>query len=343
MTNLILCGGAGTRLWPLSRNSLPKQFYPLLNGRSLFEETVNRNKALVSGFSIASNQLQMSLAVQILKKCGISDFTSLIEPVGRNTAPAIALISLMYNEDDILFVTPSDHQISNQAAYEKAVLKARALAEAGYIVTFGINPSYPETGFGYIEAEGEEVISFKEKPDLETAKKYISSGRYTWNSGMFVFKVGTFLDELKKLAPELYELCLAVSKKTENSQQIEPSYDDMMSIPAQSIDYAVLEKSKMVRVVSCDFEWNDLGSFDALYDAVEKNDEGVQIIGSENPILINAENNLIISKKRKVALIDVEELIIVDTEEALLIVKKGSSQKVKQVVAEIKKTSESLL
>ena len=329
MTNLILCGGAGTRLWPLSRNSRPKQFYPLFEGKTLFEETVLRNQSLVKNYFVASNAAQMSLARQILQGCQVSQVQELVEPVGRNTAPAIALACLALPRDEVVFVTPSDHRITKPEAYEAAVERARELAEAGYLVTFCITPNYPETGFGYIEADGEKVTAFREKPDLATAEKYVASGRFFWNSGMFVFKAGVFLEELALYRPDVLEACKKVKSLT-------PTTEEMIAIPSVSIDYAVMEKSDKVRVVAFDPGWSDLGSFDALYEEVQPTSQGERRLGAGLTVSVGAKNNLVLADGRTVALVGVDNLLVVDTPDALLIVKREHSQDVKTVVEQLK-------
>ncbi len=335
MTNLILCGGAGTRLWPLSRNRMPKQFYPLFEGRTLFEETVLRNKGLVDQFWVASNEVQMELARDQLARCGVDRFGCLVEPVGRNTAPAIALVCQGLPADEVVFVTPSDHLMTKPLEYGRAVRRAVELASAGNLVTFGIRPAYPETGYGYMEAEGETVLSFREKPDEATAEAYVASGRHYWNSGMFVFQAGVFLDELKRYSPEVLTACQKVKG--------DPSREQMEAIPSISIDYAVMEKSKRVRMVACDPGWSDLGSFDALFDEVTPMVGGNSVLGGQSPIFVDSRRNLVVGSNRKVALVDVEDLIVIDTADALLILKRGSSQKVKDVVGELKKEQSTLL
>ena len=330
MTNLILCGGSGTRLWPLSRHQTPKQFYPLFAGQTLFEQTVLRNKMLADEFWVASNARQIDLAKEQLNRCGVTDFRCLVEPVGRNTTPAIALVCLALDPEELVFVTPSDHLITKAPEYRRAVARAAELAAEGYLVTFGIKPTGPETGFGYIEAQGETVVSFREKPDLVTAQGYVAGGKHFWNSGMFVFKAGAFLGELGIHAPEVLDACRRVGGVT-------PDEAGMRAIPAVSIDYAVMEKSRKVRVVSCDPGWSDLGSFDALYDEVERNETGNGVLTSVEPIFVGSKNNLVVGAQRKVALVDVEDLMVIDTPDALLIVRRGSSQKVKDVVDALRK------
>ena len=346
MINIILCGGSGTRLWPLSRTMLPKQFVRLFDGKSLFQDTVLRNAPLCSQSMIVSNRDQYFLAVDQLAQIQSHSNQFLLEPVGRNTAPAIALACMALDSDDLVFVTTSDHLIKDQAAYEKAVLEAKALAEQDNLVTFGIQPDYPETGFGYIESNGNEVLTFKEKPDAETAQTYIDQGNYYWNSGMFCFKAGMFLTELKQYAPEIYQACQNALPEESVCEEINIDLQAMQSIPEESIDYAVMEKSQKVKVVPCDMGWSDLGSFDALYDEVKQPGLVNAVLAREenspNPICVDSSNNLLITRDRQIALVDVDDLLVVDTSDAILISQKGSSQKVKNVVAEIKKNQQEL-
>ncbi len=342
MTNIILCGGSGTRLWPLSRTLMPKQFVKLFEGESLFQKTIERNQKACTSQFIVSNAEQYFLAVDQIEELSLSNYHAkyLLEPVGRNTAPAIALSCLALDPEEIVLVTPSDHLIKDEKAYLEAVEKAKKLAKDNNLVTFGITPQYAETGFGYIEAElqgsvtgyGLQVTSFKEKPDAVTAQAYIDAGNYFWNSGMFCFKAGLFLEELQKYSPDIYEASkLALANKSSDTL-LRISHEAMTAIPEDSIDYAVMEKSSKVKVVPSDIDWSDLGSFESL-------DE--EIPSSDAVISIDSSNNLVLSKKQ-VAIIDIEDLIIIDTPDALLISKKGSSQKVKQVVAKLKEQNSEL-
>lgn len=336
MTNIILCGGNGTRLWPISRTLMPKQFVKLFNKNSLFQLTVERNSKLCGGRMIVSNSEQYFLAKDQLDEFASQKSHFLLEPVGRNTAPAIALACMALDKEEIVLVTPSDHLIKNEAEYQKAVNLAKESAEKSYLVTFGIKPTFAETGFGYIEADGEVVKAFHEKPDFDTATAYLKAGNYYWNSGMFCFKAGVFLDELQKYSPKIYE---ASKIAFENSLNIQNSkyniqLDDMQNIPEDSIDYAVMEKSSKVKVIPSDIGWSDVGSFDALYEELEKDEEGNTV--NEKYVQIDSKNNLIYGNERKIATVDIEDLIIVDTGDALLISKKGSSQKVKNIVQKIR-------
>ncbi len=328
MTNLILCGGSGTRLWPISRTLMPKQFVKLFSNQSLFQLTAKRNAKVCESFYIVSNAEQYFLAIDQLE----DKANYLLEPIGRNTAPAIALSCMDMDPKTVVLVTPSDHLIKDESNYKKVVLRAKELAQEGYLVTFGITPIYAETGYGYIEADGEDVLSFKEKPDKKTAKSYIEKGNYYWNSGMFCFQAGVFLQELKKLSPKIYEACQKAYENANKEDLVRIKHENMQKIPSDSIDYAVMEKSDRVKVVVSDIGWSDVGSFDALYEELEKDDEGNT---KANSITINSHDNLILSYGKKVALVDVDDLIVVESGDALLVSKKGSSQKIKEVVKEL--------
>lgn len=320
MTNIILCGGSGTRLWPLSRTLMPKQFVKLFNDKSLFQLTVERNVKLCDTSMVVSNSEQYFLALDQLEELGHVTNRYLLEPIGRNTAPAIALACMSLDVQEVVLVTPSDHLIKNQSAYEQAVLRAKELAEKNFLVTFGIQPSFPETGFGYIEAHDEDVKAFHEKPSLEVATYYLNAGNYYWNSGMFCFKAGVFLQELERCAPEIFLTCKKAYATAKHEGMIRIGLDEMKRIPENSIDYAVMEKSQKVKVIPSDVGWSDVGSFDALSNE-----------------LSNDENNNFIFSHKHVSLIDVNDLIVVDTKDALLISQKGSSQKVKEIVGRLKK------
>lgn len=315
MINIILCGGSGTRLWPISRTLMPKQFVKLFDGKSLFQLTVERNAALCDKQLIVSNTEQYFLALDQLEEIEQTNNQYILEPIGRNTAPAIALACMALAPDEIVMITPSDHLIKDQTAYQTALTDAQSLATEDYLVTFGITPNFPETGFGYIEADGKSVKAFHEKPDAQTAQKYVNAGNYYWNSGMFCFKAGIFLDELLKHAPDIFTACQLAYINASKEGMLRIKHEDMLSIPDDSIDYAVMEKSNRVRVIPSDIGWSDVGSFDAL---------------SEE--LPNDQNNNFILANKPVNLIDIEDLIIIDTEDALLISKKGSSQNVKEIV-----------
>jgi len=338
MTNIILCGGSGTRLWPISRALMPKQFVKIFDEKSLFQLTVERNSKVCDSEFIISNSEQYFLALDQLEELDKEESKYLLEPIGRNTAPAIALACLCLDPDEIVLVTPSDHLIKDEIEYKKVLDKAKILALDNNLVTFGITPNFAEIGFGYIESDGENVKAFHEKPDFTTATSYLKAGNYYWNSGMFCFKVGVFLEELKKYSPNIYEASLTAVDNANKDNMIRIKHEDMLKIDEDSIDYAVMEKSSKVKVVESDIGWSDLGSFDALYKELPK-DENKNTL-NPNHISIDSKNNLIYGNERKIATVDIEDLIIVDTGDALLVSKKGSSQKVKQIVSEIRKNTE---
>lgn len=320
MTNVILCGGSGTRLWPLSRTLMPKQFIRLFNGKSLFDLTLRRNVHAQKTI-IVCNEAHYFLA---LDECGSKKIDKFIlEPFGKNTAAAITFAALCCDEDEILLVTPSDHLIEEEAEYKKALLIAKSYASQGFLVTFGIKPSEPNTGYGYIKADKNgDVERFIEKPNLETATKFIKEGGYYFNSGMFCFKAGVFLSEMKKYAPSIVKDVAAAIEGSANEPcllKISPNFMD--KIEDISIDYALMQKSLNIKMVPLDAGWSDMGSFDELSKKIKNEGESLQIGASENFILT----------KKPTALVDVQNLLVVDTKDALLIAKKGSSQKVKEV------------
>lgn len=356
MTNIILCGGSGTRLWPISRTLMPKQFVKLFDDKSLFQLTVQRNSKLCKSSFIVSNSEQYFLALDQLEELNIENNRYLLEPIGRNTAPAIALACMALDFDEIVLVTPSDHLIKDEKEYEKVLKKAKEFASENKLVTFGITPTFAETGFGYIETVNEfDVKAFHEKPNFEIATSYLKAGNYYWNSGMFCFKAGVFLDELKIHSPEIYEKSkiafenaigtetLVSAKgevKTSLPNLIRIKHEDMANIPEDSIDYAVMEKSNIVKVIPSNISWSDVGSFDSLYEELLKDENNNTI--NKNHISIDSKNNLVYGSERKIATVDIEDLIIIDSGDALLISKKGSSQKVKKVVEKLKETNSQL-
>ena len=320
MTNVILCGGSGTRLWPLSRTLMPKQFIRLFNAKSLFDLTLRRNVHAQKTI-IVCNEAHYFLA---LDECGGKKIDKFIlEPFGKNTAAAITFAALCCDEDEILLITPSDHLIEDEAEYKKALLIAQSYANQDFLVTFGIKPSEPNTGYGYIKADKNgDVERFIEKPNLETAVKFIKEGEYYFNSGMFCFKAGEFLNEMKKYATSIVKDVAAAiegSVNEPNLLKISPNFMD--KIEDISIDYALMQKSLNIKMVPLDAGWSDMGSFDELSKKMKSDGE---------PLQIDASENFVIAKK-PTALVDVQNLLVVDTEDALLIAKKGSSQKVKEV------------
>lgn len=340
MKTVILCGGSGTRLWPVSRKTNPKQFAKILDNQSLYEKTIKRNEPFSDEIKVIVNEKQFPVCETQSESSSKVQF--LLEPIGRNTAPAIALACLESDPEDVLLIVPSDHLIGDQKKYEECVLIAQELALGGNLVTFGIQAKYPETGYGYIEAHNNDVLSFKEKPDLETAKSYLNKGNYYWNSGMFCFQAKTFLEELGNRSPKILEKIKQVhAHKKINHNALSYNLDLMLEVPDDSIDYAVMEKSKKVKVVPSHFQWSDMGSYDSLFDELEKDYDNNACNGET--INFNSKNNLILSNKRIITTFDIEDLIIVDTEDALLIGKRGKSQNVKKIVEALKSQNSTLL
>jgi mannose-1-phosphate guanylyltransferase len=344
MTNILLCGGSGTRLWPISRTLMPKQFVKLFDAKSLFQLSVARNAKVCERQIIVSNAEHYFLAMDQLEELEQMQNSYILEPLGRNTAPAIALACMACDAEEIVLVTPSDHLIQNETSYQKVLAHAKELAVQNNLVTFGITPTFAQTGFGYIESEGEDVKAFHEKPNFETATRYLQAGNYYWNSGMFMFKAGVFLEELKNYAPEIFTACQKAFQDASHPKTMQNilrvTHEDMLAIPEDSIDYAVMEKSKKVKVVRSNIGWSDVGSFDALYEELPKDPNGNTL--NPHHIAIDSKNNLIYGNERTIATVDIEDCIIVDTGDALLISKKGSSQKVKNIVAKLQEQKSQL-
>lgn len=325
--NVVLSGGVGSRLWPLSRKNHPKQYLEIFNDRSLFELTIKRNQHITTDLLVIGNKDNDSLSQKILDKLNIN-CKKITEAVPRNTAAAIAFACFAVEKDDILIVTPSDHLIQRMDEYEEAINKAVNLAKENYIVTFGIQPTHPETGYGYIEHKGDRVISFREKPNHITAQDFIERGNFLWNSGMFCFKAGVLLDELKKFEPEIYE-----KSKIAWDANVEGALDEALSleIPSNSIDYAVMERSKKIKVVPAKFNWNDLGSFEALYD---------YFLAAGHPV--DRNGNMVIGTDVYTAFVGLRDSMFIFTPTAHLILQKEDSQEVKNVYNHLEKTKPEL-
>ncbi|MCH6234055.1 mannose-1-phosphate guanylyltransferase [Cognataquiflexum rubidum] len=320
--HVILSGGVGSRLWPLSRKSRPKQYLPLFDNKSLFELAVERNKLVCDELYVVGGIDNYQLSREILAHLGISHYQEIVEACPRNTAAAIAFAAFEADPEDILLVTPSDHLIENETLYLKAVDAAVALAKSNFIVTFGLPPKNPETGFGYIEYDVNEVISFREKPSKVMAETFVNSGNFLWNSGMFCFKAGVFLDELKNYQPEVYAASKTVFFK-KNGIYLNELLS--MEIPSISVDYAVMEKTKKIKVVPSYFEWSDMGSFLAIYDQIPEHD------------IRKSGSNLPLNTKKLVEFVGVENLILVETEDAILVLNKNNAQDVKKVYERLEK------
>jgi mannose-1-phosphate guanylyltransferase len=327
--HVVLTGGVGSRLWPLSRKSKPKQYLTLFNGKSLFEMTVERNLGIASDVIVVGNTDNRSLSVQALRNAGLHHFHEIVESTPRNTAAAIAFAAFEANPEDILIITPSDHIINGIEGYKKTILDAVELARQGSIVTFGINPTRPETGYGYIEYSGNNVVAFREKPDFETAKEFVESGRFLWNSGMFCFKAGVFLEELKLYEPEIYE---ASKRAWDNKKNRVLDLNLSLQIPSQSVDYAVMERSKKIKVIPASFDWSDLGSFESIYDYLRE-------IGHT----VDDDGNMIIGTDKYTVFLGLKNTIFIRTDDANLILNKDNSQDVKKIYALLEQANSHLL
>ena len=344
---IILCGGAGSRLWPVSRELHPKPFMKLPDGQSLLQKAFLRGAYLpgVQEMMTVGNRDFFFKTVDEFQSAHIQNVnaTYLLEPFGRNTAAAIACATLhahlAHGDDACLLVLPADHLILDQAAFAAAVAQAQQLAANGRIVTFGIQPDRPETGYGYIESNGSTVTRFVEKPDLETAKHYISSGRYLWNSGMFCFKASTMLNQMAQLCPSILKAaqhCLSQSGNLSGGGQTQVQLDPatFTLIEEDSIDFAVMEKSNVMSVVPCTIGWSDIGSWSAVGQLTPADKDGNRIQG--NAILRDTQNCYVQSKHRQLALLGVQDLIVIDTEDALLIANSERVQDVKHIYADLK-------
>ncbi|MFD1292276.1 mannose-1-phosphate guanylyltransferase [Lutibacter holmesii] len=327
--NVILTGGVGSRLWPLSRKSQPKQYLEIFEDKSLFQMTVERNSILTDDVMVVGNVDNCHLSKAVLNKSGL-DYIDIVESTPRNTAAAIAFACFAADPDDVLIVTPSDHVIEGDASYKAAIELAVNKANEGAIVTFGIVPTKPETGYGYIEyANNDEVISFREKPNESTAKEFISKGNFLWNSGMFCFKAGVMLDELKDFTPEVYEKSkIAWDQNKEGKLDLALSMD----IPSISIDYAVMERSQKIKVIPTQFNWSDLGSFDSVYD---------YLISKGHTT--DADGNMVIGTDNFTAFLGLQNTIFVSTPTANLILHKEHAQKVKDVYVKLESENSDLL
>jgi mannose-1-phosphate guanylyltransferase/mannose-6-phosphate isomerase len=343
---VILCGGAGSRLWPVSRETHPKPFIRLADGQSLLQKAFLRATQLpeVSDVLTVTNREFFFKTADEFREVGAANrsATFILEPCARNTAAAVAAAALHVaetNPQDILLILPADHLIADQAAFAAAVAQATELAREGLLVTFGIRPTAPETGYGYIEAEGHRVKRFVEKPDRETAQQYLQSGRFYWNSGMFCFSAQTMLDEMQVHCPAILDQVRAALShgrvvKGDHILQCELDRDAFAKVPEDSIDYAVMEKTARAAVVPCDIGWSDIGSWAALGELAEADAQGNRIEGEA--LLKDAENCFIRSEDRLVGAVGVKDLIIVDTPDALLVAHKDRAQDVKQIYGELK-------
>jgi len=344
---IILSGGSGTRLWPLSRKLHPKQFIDLVNDTTLFQDTILRLPKDTANPLIICNEEHRFLAAEQLRQIDKESNGIILEPIGKNTAPAIALAALKFinnGEDPLLLVLSADHLIQNIDAFHRSIKIAEKLAERDKLVTFGIVPDKAETGYGYIKANIDntadyyKIQSFTEKPNQEDAQKYLDSGNYLWNSGMFMFKASVYLQELEKFEPEILSSCKK-SCQTEYKDKdfIRLNNDEFYQCPEQSVDYAVMEYTKDGVVVPLDANWSDIGSWNALWDAKNKDKDGN--VSEGDVILDEVKNTYAYSSNRLVSVIGISDLVIVDTQDALLVADKKYSQNIKNIVNQLKKNN----
>lgn len=341
---VILAGGSGSRLWPLSRQQLPKQFLNLEGEDTLLGSTISRLEPLIKPQDVwvVTNEAHAGgEAYEFL-----SDLNTILEPAGRNTAPAIALAAALLSDlmesDPVMVVLPADHLIKKRDAFHACLNTAIAAADNGRLVTFGITPTRPDTGFGYIQADltaqadgAAPVVRFAEKPDLATAEAFLASGDYFWNSGMFVWKASVLLTEVGRFLPEVAEVIGRMRKAWQGGEPwAEVVRREFAAMPSISIDYGIMEKSEIVSLVEADIGWSDVGSWDAVYDISEHDKQGNALVG--NVLNLDCKNSLIRSESKLLAAIDLEDVVVVETPDAILLSRRGESQKVKDVVELLK-------
>jgi len=344
MFGIILAGGSGSRLWPLSRELHPKQLLHFTGKESLLQSTFKRLQHCIPDeniLSITNTKHLPNIRVQLKEL--YENPIILSEPVSKNTAPAIA-ISVKYiiqncGKDEIILAVPSDHIINDIEKFKEAITEGEKLAKEGYFVTFGVKPSYCETGFGYIKtgekiSNGYQVLQFSEKPDAETAKKFIEDKSYFWNSGIFMFKASTLLEELHKHAPQIFEII----EKIDMTNSLEIPFVEFDQMPNISIDYALMEKSRKLAMLKLESDWKDLGSWDAIYDVNPKDKNNNVFVG--HVLDKNSKNCLVYSSSKLVTTIGLEDTVIVETEDAILACKKDKTQEVKQIYETLKEQND---
>ncbi len=344
MKPVVLAGGTGSRLWPKSRAALPKQFLSLTSNSTMLQDTVTRlNGTNAEPPVFICNDAHRFLVAEQLRKKNIEHDGILLEPVGRNTAPAIALAALHATKtgnDPVLLVLAADHLIKDQEAFHSAIVKAGALANEGKLVTFGIVPDKPHTGYGYIKAGkvlnvGFEVADFVEKPQPETAKQYVESGDFFWNSGMFMFKASRYIEELGKYNPEMLEVCRrAIETEAPDLDFIRVDSEIFSTCPDDSIDYAVMEKTDSAAMVPLDAGWSDVGSWTSLWETADKDEDGNVCVG--DTILEKTRNSYVNAEQRLVSVIGLEDVIVVETKDAVMVAHKDDAQSIKNVVNKLK-------
>lgn len=338
---IILSGGIGSRLWPASRRSRPKQLLPLVSELSMIAATAERASGLSGSANpiVVTNEAHAQAIADDLRESNVAA-KLIMEPIGRNTAPAVAaaaLVAQQRGEDPLLLVLPSDHTIGDVDAFAAAVSHGAVVAASGSLVTFGITPERPETGYGYIRggaaitSTAKSVASFQEKPDSATAEQYVASGNYYWNSGMFLFRASVFLEELARFEPEMYQAVVeSVEQGTQSDQGILLDAEAFGAVDGDSIDYAVMERTDRAAVVPCDLGWNDVGSWASAWDISDKDEDGNVVSG--DAVLVDVQNSLIRADSRLVAVVGVEDVVVVETSDSVLVISRDQAQRVKEIV-----------
>jgi mannose-1-phosphate guanylyltransferase/mannose-6-phosphate isomerase len=357
---VILSGGSGTRLWPLSRELRPKQLLPLVGARTLLQEAVLRSRSLAQQLAppiLVCSEDHRFLVAEQLREIGVRPQTTVLEPKGRNTAPALGVAALLAtrgssaangaerpaaqdSSDPVLLVSPADHVILDTTAFAAAVGGAVEAARAGYLVTLGVVPDRPETGYGYIERGADKgrwslVDKFVEKPDLETAQRYVDSGRYLWNSGMFVCTPRTYLEELERHSNAIFAACLRAVDEATVDDDFTRLGGAFLDCPSDSIDYAVMEKTAKAAVVPLDAGWSDVGSWSALYDVLDKDADGNVARG--DVVLEGCTDSYVLSTDRLVAAIGLDGFVVIETADAVAVLPRREAQRIKTVVERLKR------
>lgn len=342
---VIMAGGSGTRLWPLSRTAYPKQFLKLLGDETMLQQTCLRAKAFTEVSPVViCNEDHRFIASEQLRLIGEVNPQLILEPVGKNTAPAIALAAhqiLKTEEDAVMVVLSADHYIGSEALLSEDVLKAADAAVQGGMVTFGVSPTGPATGYGYIKQSEKEaggiysIEKFVEKPGLQTAKEYLSEGGYLWNSGMFVFTAKSYLSELKDQRPDIASVCeKSMASMSEDLDFIRPDKSVFVTCPEDSIDYAVMEKTDNAKVIPLNTSWSDIGAWSSLWDISEKDSEGNVFNG--DVLNVGAKNTYVHSQEKLTAVLGLKNIVVVDTKDALLIADRDCAQNIKKIVSKVK-------
>ena len=349
---VILSGGSGTRMWPVSRRPSPKQFHPLVSENSMLQDAVLRmrdGKGVFGAPILLANKAHRGLIADQLRAIDVDPALVILEPSPRNTAPAIAALAVAAereNSGEILVILPADHAIADAGAFRETLARGAPAADAGAIVTFGVEPTRAETGYGYIRAGGvlsealggdvRKVSAFVEKPDLETAEKYLASGDYFWNAGIFMFRSDVMIDEMRRLCPDILKAAeTAVQRAEKDSAELRLDAAAFSEAPEDSIDYAVMEHTDKAAVAPMSVGWSDIGSWAALWEISDRDDQGNASTG-EDALLLDCSNTLVVADGPRVAAIGVDDLVVVATADGVLVAPRDRSQDVKKVVARLK-------